>query len=742
MKKYQLFLFISIVIRSFAQTDHWETAVYENNVWSYVVPSVEPDTNWRKTSFNASSWATGPGGFGFGDSDDNTIISTNTSVYIRIAFNITDTSKISAAILNADYDDGFVAYLNNVEIARANISTPGRPPYNTLASANHEAAMYSGGTPDYFNLSESTLEGIMKNGTNILAIQIHNITTTSSDLSSRFWLNFGIHDVSVFFGPTPSWFNAAVDFTSSNLPIVVINTGGQTILNDPKIIVDMGIINNGPGIRNYLSDPFNEYNGKIGIEYRGNYSASLPQKPYGIETCYPNGISFNVPILGMPPENDWALLATYNDKSFTRNILSNSLFEKMGHYAPRSKFVEVVLNGEYQGIYMFSEVIKKDANRVSIAKLDSTEITWPQISGGYIIKTDYWDATNSWQTSYSPIDHPGYQIHLAYDYPAPDKIVPQQKNYIQNFIYDFETALYGPNFNDTLIGYKKYLSTRSFMDYFYVNELARNVDGYKKSCFYHKEKDDSLSGAIGKLKAGPVWDFDWAWKDIWDCNIFQATDGSGWSHHINDCNTDNYSPGWMIRLLQDSVFANELNCRWQNLRNGILDTSFVFHYIDSVANYLDESQKRHYGYWGHMGSATGTPEIQAPRQSYQAEIDSLKSWIVRRINWMDQNMFGNSINCLFTGINSTNNVITPANVFPNPFKDEIYISIYLERTQKLDLSIHDATGKLVFQMIDVQMNSGENKLNFILPDELNSGTYFLHISEEKHSWVKKIIKMD
>ncbi|MFN6037321.1 MAG: T9SS type A sorting domain-containing protein, partial [Bacteroidota bacterium] len=151
---------------------------------------------------------------------------------------------------------------------------------------------------------------------------------------------------------------------------------------------------------------------------------------------------------------------------------------------------------------------------------------------------------------------------------------------------------------------------------------------------------------------------------------------------------------------------------------------------------------RHYGYWGHMGSATGTPEIQAPRQSYQAEIDSLKSWIVRRINWMDQNMFGNSINCLFTGINSTNNVITPANVFPNPFKDEIYISIYLERTQKLDLSIHDATGKLVFQMIDVQMNSGENKLNFILPDELNSGTYFLHISEEKHSWVKKIIKMD
>jgi len=158
-------------------------------------------------------------------------------------------------------------------------------------------------------------------------------------------------------------------FTDSNLPIVVINTNNQSIPNDPQIMADMGIIYNGVGIRNNMTDPFNHYNGKIGIEIRGNYSASLPQKPYRFETWDINGNAINVPLLGMPSENDWALLATYNDKSFVRNTLANHLFDTMGHYATRSEFVEVVLNGEYQGIYMLSETIKRDNDRVDVAKL-------------------------------------------------------------------------------------------------------------------------------------------------------------------------------------------------------------------------------------------------------------------------------------------------------------------------------------------------------------------------------------
>lgn len=541
---------------------------------------------------------------------------------------------------------------------------------------------------------------------------------------------------SITFGNTPATYTP---FTSSNLPIVVINTNNQSIPNEPQIMADMGIIYNGVGVRNNMTDPFNHYNGKIGIEIRGNYSAGLPQKPYRFETWDVNGNSIDVPLLGMPSENDWALLATYNDKSFVRNTLANHLFDTMGHYAARSEFVEVILNGEYQGIYMLSETIKRDNDRVDIAKLNQTDITYPQITGGYIIKTDYWDNTNSWQTSYSPIDHPGYQIHLVYDYPAPDMIVPQQQTYIQTFIYDMETALYGPNFTDTANGYRKYISERSFMDYFYVNELARNVDGYKKSCFYYKEKDDS-AGNIGKLKAGPVWDFDWAWKDIWDCSIFQATDGSGWSHHINDCNTDNYSPGWMIRFLQDTTFANELNCRWFDLRRNILDTAYMFNYIDSMAAYLNEAQQRHYAYWGHMGAATGTPEVQAPRQSYQEEIDSLKAWITRRIDWMDANMPGTLNGCSFTSVNETPAVnAAPINTYPNPFTDEINFSIYQDSPEQISVTMINALGQEVITPVVVQGNTGTNNVTISLPAELAEGIYVLQICSGNRMWTQTLV---
>jgi hypothetical protein len=110
-----------------------------------------------------------------------------------------------------------------------------------------------------------------------------------------------------------SFFSSAVfsqlDFTSSNLPLVVINTNGQFIIDDPKIIADMGIIWNGPGKRNTLSDPKNNYNGKIGIEIRGSSSQYFfPKKSYGVETKSTDLVTTDFSLLGMPEENDWILL--------------------------------------------------------------------------------------------------------------------------------------------------------------------------------------------------------------------------------------------------------------------------------------------------------------------------------------------------------------------------------------------------------------------------------------------------
>jgi len=121
-------------------------------------------------------------------------------------------------------------------------------------------------------------------------------------------------------------------FTSSNLPIVIINTNGGTIVDDPKINVEMGIIDNGPGVRNNMSDERNIYDGMAAIEIRGSSSQMFPKKQYGFELRADNGTDDNEqPLFGMPKEGDWILFAPYNDKTLMRDALSYRLARATGH---------------------------------------------------------------------------------------------------------------------------------------------------------------------------------------------------------------------------------------------------------------------------------------------------------------------------------------------------------------------------------------------------------------------------
>ena len=302
MKKHVGILFffmLTIVFSGIAQTiHHWETAVFNNDMWKYFSGKSEPNDLWRQLNFDDSLWKSGQGGFGYGDDDDNTNIEQDAapayqyppSVYLRIKINIPDTSKISFGYLQMDVDDAFVAYINDIEIARLGIGVKGDNPAFNQLGANHEATMYAGGSPESFLISKATLRTCLKPGQNVLAIQVHNSSYTSSDMSSNAYLSFAIRDASVIFRPTPSWFvepdlsGITPDFTSSNLPVVVINTNGASIIDEPKIPADMKIIFHDDKSPNYLSDPGNVYDGKIGIEIRGASSAGFPQKPYGLET--------------------------------------------------------------------------------------------------------------------------------------------------------------------------------------------------------------------------------------------------------------------------------------------------------------------------------------------------------------------------------------------------------------------------------------------------------------------------
>jgi len=534
-------------------------------------------------------------------------------------------------------------------------------------------------------------------------------------------------DWTLTFGAAPADY---FEFSESDLPIVVINTNGNTIDYDIKVTADMGIVYNGPGNRNHLIDPFNEYNGKIGIEYRGNYSLSLPQKPYSIELIDNLGVAIDSSILGMPAENDWLLLANYNDKSFARNALPNETFASMGNYGVRSRHVDVVLNGEYQGIYLFSEKVKRDSNRVDISKLDTLEILGQDVTGGYIIKVDYWDNSDSWQSNFSPIGFPGLDIHYVYYYPKPDVIVLEQQTYIQNFMDEFETALYAANFDDPNFGYRRYISVPTFIDYLIINELARNVDGYKKSRFLYKDKDHA-DGTYRKLKAGPVWDFDWALKDMWS----GAEDGSGFMYPEVD--QDVNAPGWYIRLLQDTLFANEVRCRYDDLRRNILSEAYMHNKIDSIAAVVNESQDWHYLTWGHMGAATGTGEVQAPSQTYAEEVQRLKDWLTRRVNWLDINMPGTLNGCSFAGLDEVSTV--SFEVYPNPFISTLYLNFENKTLEKGQVILRDAAGRIVSQF-NLDSPQLQEQVELTGLGELQAGIYFVEVQLGTRKSVQKVVK--
>lgn len=222
-------------MNSTLRVDHWETAVMASTSWRYFIGTSQPDTNWRNLSFNPTgSWGSGQGGIGFGDGDDATSIPICKSVMMRKTFFVPDTSDILKAIFHMDYDDGFVAYLNGVEIARANLGVAGdRPTYDVLASSSHEAHMYQSLRADSFYVDPVLLKQILLPGVNVLAVETHNVSATNNDLSSIPFLSFGMRTPGLTFSNPPTWFVApSLEYFNANFKL---SRDGETVyLTDPN----------------------------------------------------------------------------------------------------------------------------------------------------------------------------------------------------------------------------------------------------------------------------------------------------------------------------------------------------------------------------------------------------------------------------------------------------------------------------------------------------------------------------
>ena len=519
-------------------------------------------------------------------------------------------------------------------------------------------------------------------------------------------------------------------FTSANLPIVLIDTYGQTIPDSPKIPAGLKIIDNGPGVRNNLTDP-PTFDGYSGIEIRGSSSQMFPKKSYGIETRDDLGASLDTSLLGMPAENDWILNANYSDKSLLRNVLAYQVWRNMGYYSARYRFVEVVLNGQYIGVYIFSEKIKRDKNRLDIAKLSPDQNSGDVLTGGYIFKIDKTTGSGGpgWTSTYPPYAHPyGQTIFFQYEYPQPEDITLQQKGYIQSYVYNFETALSGFGFADTATGYRKYAVENTFIDYFLVNEISKNVDGYRISTFINKERESKG----GKIRMGPVWDYDIAWHNANYCGGDGTT---GWAYQF-PCSGDGYQiPFWWDRLLQDPAYRNHMKCRWLNLRQNILSDSWFDNYIDSISGQLMEAQQRNFTTWPILGVYVWPNPAPFP-PTYEAEVAALKSWIHNRMAWLDMYVPGV---CDFTAIDEIADISGPFRIYPNPVADMMNVGFKANANSTVRIEVINQQGYTLYTV--TKQVSSPAEVN--VPVDMTSyapGVYLTRLIIDGKSSSKRFIK--
>ena len=382
------------------------------------------------------------------------------------------------------------------------------------------------------------------------------------------------------------------------------------------------------------------YEGIIGIEIRGESSQFFDKKSYGFETWDSQYNDLDVSLIGFPEEEDWILYGPFSDKSLIRNKLIYELSNRMGRYTTKTEFVELTINYEYKGLYIFMEKLKRDKNRIDISKLENADIDEELISGGYIIKIDKSDMEDGSYTDYNSFqsqfdvfgnENGDIRINFNYEYPKPGEIHANQKNYIKNYFYEFESSLASNNFKDPINGFRKYIDEDSFIDFFILNELSNNVDGYRLSTYLQKDRNE-------KLVIGPIWDFNLSFGNADYCGGERY---DVWCFKFNErCLGDYWNvPFWWNRLLEDEKFVDKLKGRWNQLRLNILSDNNILTLIEEQYSFLNNETdiiNRNFNKWKIFGIYIWPNSFIG--NNYYEEIDFLKNWIKERTKWLDESI--------------------------------------------------------------------------------------------------------
>lgn len=414
-------------------------------------------------------------------------------------------------------------------------------------------------------------------------------------------------------------------FTDSNLPIVMIstdinpNTGlPYEIVDSPDVLGSMKIIKHPDGTRNYVSDQnttaFLNYNGRLKIQIRGSSSQAVDKKGYKLTTLLADNVSNNnVSLLGMPSENDWVLNGLAFDPSLIRDYLAYNLSRQMGNYAPRTQYCEVVINGDYVGLYLLQEKIKADTNRVNVLKITTADNSGDNLTGGYITKAD--KTTGGDPVAWSTIPYAGESVNYIHDLPKPEDVTSQQDFYIHNQFTNLQTAITSNNSN-LLNGYTTIIDVPTFVDFMISNEFAANVDGYQLSTYFHKDRN-------GKLRAGPIWDFNLTLGNDLFFWGFDRSKTDTWQF----ANGDNEGSKFWTDLFNNSIFKCYFSKRFHDLiqTGQPLNSTVLNTFIDNTIVLISEAMVRENQRWNTI-------------PNNPLEIASLKTFITARTIWMTNNL--------------------------------------------------------------------------------------------------------
>ncbi len=401
----------------------------------------------------------------------------------------------------------------------------------------------------------------------------------------------------------------------SHLPLILIETSeGAAIDSTTPVWCNLFLIDHENG-SNKAGDPADTTIVST-IRIRGNSSAFFRKKSYRIE-CYKQKGSAsekNVSLIGMAAESDWVLHAPYLDRSQMRNHFFYSVSREIMEWAPDSRYCELYVNGEYQGIYVLVEAIKESDNRIQL-----TDYSLQTGETPYILQSDRWGSELNPLNDFGMVA--GYESYpLTIKYPSVLKITENEREWITGDISEIQRVLYSDYFADPVRGYAAYIDVDSFVEYYLINEFAMSIDAGYWSTFYYKDLN-------GKLHAGPVWDFD----NALDNYVGTELEPEGF-HVANNA--------VFKRLMQDRAFVDAVCAKWRELRSGALSKTSLLNKIYDDIRYLDDAVDRNFALYPHSLEYNMLDRNEATDQihSYQHAINQLISCLVARGNFMDEHI--------------------------------------------------------------------------------------------------------